>query len=108
MSATVIATIERGTTEWLARILEPGKPPAYFVPSGRYFGVGMSTRTFLLRAVQDTYPDVRFVTGEVFNQCVVEEELIQRLAQMGAEDAEKWHSEYAPAPKPPLGRIKKL
>ena len=51
----VHVTIEPGTTELLARVLEEGKPPYYFVPSGKYRGIAMSTRRMLLVALIDTY-----------------------------------------------------
>lgn len=62
-----LATIEQGTTEWLARILEPGRASQYFEPRGMYFGISMSNNGFLERAVRDTYPTVRFVSEEEFN-----------------------------------------
>jgi hypothetical protein len=67
---TVYATLERGSTEWLARILEPGKQPAYFVPSGIYHGIAMSLKSVLCKAVNDTYSGVTFVSDTLFNLLV--------------------------------------
>lgn len=64
------ATIEQGTTEWLARILEPGKEPVYFVPAGKYHGVAMTLKSLLCKAVNDTYRNVVFVSPELFNKKV--------------------------------------
>jgi hypothetical protein len=67
------ATIERGTTEHLARILEPGKEPYYFVPSGIYAGIPLGP-LLLQRAVQRDFPDVQFLNEEVFNLRVEDNE----------------------------------
>lgn len=70
----IYATLEQGTTEWLARILEPNKTPYCFVPSGKYHGIAMSLKSMLCKAVQDTYSNVVFVSEAKFNQLVKQAE----------------------------------
>lgn len=74
---TVYATIEQGTTEWLARILEPDKAPTYFVPGGIYRGIAMSLKRILCKAVNDTYGADRvvFVSETLFNKKVEEQNM---------------------------------
>lgn len=64
-----LATIESGTTHWLARILEPGKEPYYFVPSEN-----VTLMVWLKHAVRKAYPTVEFVDKETFNRAVQEAE----------------------------------
>lgn len=73
---TVYVALEQGTSEWLARILEPGKAPAYFVPSGIYCGISMTLKSVLCKAVNDAHGcnNVVFVSQELFNRKVGEQE----------------------------------
>ncbi len=64
------ATIEQGTTEYLARILEPGKEPYYFVPRGIFYNIVMGTSAQLQRAVLCSFPDAIFTSEEYFNRKV--------------------------------------
>lgn len=68
----IYITIERGTTEYLARILEPGRKPYYFVPSGMYFGVSMVSEGMLRRVLSETLynHEMQFLSGEEFNSRV--------------------------------------
>lgn len=66
------ATLECGTTHWLARILESGKEPYYFVPANDTHAVSRAT---LLRAVNGTYPGVCFVSDRLFNSLASESEV---------------------------------
>lgn len=68
----IYATLERGTTHWLSRILETGKEPYYFVPTSDSCAVSRAT---LLRAVNRTYPGVCFVSDALFNSLVQESEV---------------------------------
>lgn len=72
MKEHTLATIERGTTEWLARILVPGQEPHYFVPGGIYYGTVMTSQQFLREVVKASYPDVDFVNKETFKQALKE------------------------------------
>lgn len=70
-----LATIEQGTTEYLARILAPeSTEPEYFVPQGIYYGIAMSTRPFLETALRETYPGIQIVSEEEFQQAVAQRE----------------------------------
>ena len=71
---TVYATIEQGNTEWLARILEAGKEPYYFVPSGIYSGIAMLYKSLLCKVLNSAYKDVVIVSEELFNRKVAERE----------------------------------
>lgn len=62
---TTYATIEQGTTEHLARILEPGKAPYYFIPPYE-----APTPTQLQQIVRSAFPDIQFISEEEFNRKV--------------------------------------
>lgn len=67
MDNTVYTTIERGTTHWLARILEQGKQPYYFVPDPHAYIV---TKGDLVRVINRAHPNVVYVSEAKFNQLV--------------------------------------
>jgi hypothetical protein len=70
---TTYATLENGTTGWLARVLEPGQPPEYFVPSLVKYGAFL-TKTTLCRALKEAYGEVVFAEEATFNKLVAERE----------------------------------
>lgn len=70
MDNTTYATIERGSTQFLARILEPGKQPYYFVPDEQNYRP-LTLRGVLCKAVNDKYgAGVVYVSATLFNQLV--------------------------------------
>jgi hypothetical protein len=66
---TTYATLEPSTNGWLARILEPGKAPCYFVPSKHD---RIATKGGLVRAVNRAHPGVLYLSERLFNARVEE------------------------------------
>lgn len=65
-----LATLEQGTTHWLARILVPGQDPHYFVPDPHAYIV---TKGDLVRTINKACPGVVYVSEETFNAHVARE-----------------------------------
>lgn len=63
------ATLEQQGSHWLARILEPGKQPQYFVPDPHAYIV---TKGDLVRAINRAHPSVVYVSEAKFNYLVEE------------------------------------
>lgn len=73
MDNTIYVTLEQGTTQWNARILEPNKPPVYFVPNG-LAAPFLSKATICAAIVAKYGQGVVFVSETLFNRAVKEAE----------------------------------
>ncbi len=62
------ATIEKGNTCWLARILEPGKEPQWYQHGGNYYSSNPVGYSLLAKDIASVYPGIQFVDAYRFNR----------------------------------------
>lgn len=72
INTAILACIEQGTTDYTARIFEPGKQLVWFVPQGISID---SNKLMLQQVIRATYPHVVFLDTDAFNASV------ERLAE---------------------------